>query len=183
MSQPYLGQLQLYGFNFAPLQWQLCRGQLVSINQFAALFSILGTQYGGNGTSNFALPNLQGNVAIGAGPGGALTNYVNGQIGGSPAVTVLVNQLPMHNHNFVASTAPGTTATATGNQLAVGHSGTKGATNYSANIYSPNPASATTGLALPALTTAGGNQPHNNMQPYLALNYCIAMIGTFPSRN
>ena len=183
MTQPYLGQLQLYAFNFAPLQWQLCRGQLVSINQYPALFSILGTQYGGNGTSNFALPNLQGNVAIGSGPGGALTPYVNGETGGSSTVAVAVNQMPFHNHAFVASTAPGTTATATGNQLAVGHFGSKGASTYSANIYSPNPAKATTGLAPTALGVAGGNIPHNNMQPYLALNYCIAIIGTFPARN
>jgi microcystin-dependent protein len=183
VTQPYLGQVQLFGFNFAPTGWALCQGQTLSINQYVALFSVIGTYYGGNGTSTFQLPNLQGAVAIGAGEGAGLSPYVVGEIGGTSTVQVLYSQMPIHNHPFAASTAPGTTTTAAGAQLGVGHYAASGksGTSYDADFYSSN--ASTTGLAPLSISVAGGNLPHNNMQPYLALNYCIAMSGVFPSRN
>lgn len=186
MTQPYVGQMQLFGFNFAPSGWQQCNGQLLPISQYAALFSIIGTYYGGNGTSNFALPNMQGNVAVGVGQGIGLSQYVQGETGGGTSVTVTTSTMARHNHTLVATTtATGTTATAAGNQLAVGSAGggKQGGTAYAADIYSPNAASATTGLAPLAISLSGGNGAHNNMQPYLALNYCIAIVGVFPPRN
>jgi microcystin-dependent protein len=183
VTQPYLGQVQLFGFNFAPLGWALCHGQTLSISQYAALFSVIGTYYGGNGTSTFQLPNLQGAVAIGAGEGAGLSPYSVGETGGTSTVQVLSSQMPPHNHPFAASTATGTTATAAGAQLGVGRYAASGksGTSYDAYLYSSN--QPTTGLAPQSVSVAGGNLSHNNMQPYLALSYCIAMTGVFPTRN
>ncbi|WP_315837402.1 phage tail protein [Bradyrhizobium prioriisuperbiae] len=187
MTEPYIGQIELYGFNFAPRGWALCAGQIIPIQQNTALFSILGTNYGGNGTSNFGLPNLQGRGAIGVGQGPGLSDYDSGQTGGTTAVSLTVNELPAHSHAFNTTSVQGSTTTAAGNQLGlsqytVGGKG-GGGTTYNAQIYSPNATAATTGLAPQSISFNGGGQPHNNMQPYLALNYCIAMQGVFPPRN
>lgn len=186
MTEPYLGQIELYGFNFAPRGWALCAGQLIPIQQYSALFSILGTNYGGNGTTNFGLPNLQGRGAVGAGQGPGLSQYDQGQTGGSTSVTLTISELASHNHAFNTTSVQGTTSTAAGNQLGltqVGDSGKGGGKGWTAQIYSPNASQATTGLAPQSISFNGGGQPHNNMQPYLALNYCIAMSGVFPPRN
>ena len=184
MTTPYVGQLQLFGFNFAPVGWALCQGQILSISQNPALFSILGTNFGGNGQTTFGLPNLQGTAAVGAGQGTGLSQYAVGQIEGATSVTVTTSTTPMHNHNLMASSATGTTVNVAGNQLGVCQvGGGKQGPSYVAQIYSPNPRSATTGLAAKALAVTGGSLPHNNMQPYLTLNYCIALTGIFPSRN
>ncbi len=186
MTDPYLGQVQLFGFNFAPQGWAQCQGQILPISQYVALFSIIGTFYGGNGTSNFALPNLQGNSVVGAGQAPGLSPYVVGEIVGTPTVTIDSSTMARHNHGLVATSVVGTKNTASGNQLAlavVSGGGSKGSNGYTNQIYSPNASQATTGLAPQAIGMTGGSQPHNNMQPYLALNYCIALNGVFPPRN
>jgi microcystin-dependent protein len=181
MTTPYVGQLQLFGFNFAPVGWALCQGQILPISQNPALFSILGTNFGGNGTTTFGLPNLQGIAAVGAGQGTGLSNYAVGQTAGATSATVTTSSMPAHNHNLMASSATGTMVNIAGNQLAVCQlGGGKGQQTYAAQIYSPNPSKATTGLAAKALAVTGGGLPHNNVQPYLTLNYCIALQGDFP---
>jgi microcystin-dependent protein len=185
MTEPYLGQIELYGFNFAPRGWAICAGQIIPIQQNTALFSILGTNYGGNGTTTFGLPNLQGRGAVGAGQGPGLSDYQQGQTGGATSVTLQINELPAHSHAFNTTSVAGSTTTAAGNQLGLSQvgGGKGGGSTITAAIYSPNASKATTGLAPQSISFNGGGQPHNNMQPYLVLNYCIAMAGVFPPRN
>lgn len=165
MSSPYLGEIRMMSFNFAPKGWALCNGQLLPINQNQALFSLLGTSFGGNGTVNFALPNLQGRTPIHTGNG-----HVWGEAAGTASVTLNISQLPQHTHLASAASGPGTTATPTNNLLG----------DY-LNGYAPSGPATT--LANDELTTAGSGQPHENRQPYLAINFCIALQGIFPSRN
>ncbi len=165
MSEPFLSEIRLFSFNFAPRGWAFCNGQLLPINQNQALFSLLGTTFGGNGTVNFALPNLQGRVPLHVGNGRTLGNS-----GGSATVTLTTTQLPQHSHTLLASTTAGTTATPTNNVLA----------SY-LNGYAP--AGSLTTLANDELANVGGSQPHQNMQPFLTLNFCIALQGIFPSPN
>lgn len=185
MSEPFLGQITCYGCNFPPTQWLLCAGQLLPISQFSALFSLLGTQYGGNGTTNFALPNLQGNVPIGQGQGPALSDRVMGETGGEVDVTLTTPTTPPHNHAFVAANVQGTGMNATaGQMLAQGYapgSGKGGGGGPTINNFATTANSVA--LSPSALTPfPGGSQPHNNMQPSLALNWCIATAGIYPSR-
>lgn len=180
MSSPFLAEVTMFGFNFAPRGWAFCQGQLLPISQNTALFSLLGTTYGGDGKSNFALPNLQGQAVVNAGQGPGLSPYYLGEETGSENVTLLTTEMPAHNHTLMATTTEGNTATASGNQLAKAYSGGKQA-SYTANYLSSN--SPQTSLSPLALTAAGGSQPHNNMQPYLTLNFCIAMQGVFPPRS
>jgi len=170
---PYLGEVDLVAFNFAPVGWAMCQGQLLPISQNPALFALLGTTYGGDGIQTFALPDLRGRRIVGAGQGLGLSNYVVGQTGGVENVTVLINQIPSHTHPVSASMAVGTALTPTGNYWA---------SQTSTNLYSNAPTS-TANLASQAIGLSGGNQPHNNISPYLALNYIIAMEGIFPSQN
>lgn len=186
MTEPYLGQVQLFGFNFAPKNWALCQGQILPISQYSALFSLLGTSYGGNGTTNFQLPNLQGTAVVGVGQGPGLSPYVAGETAGTESVMVDRTTIASHSHSFFATSVVGSVATAPGSQLAFAQTsggGGKGAATNTATIYSPNPGQATTGLSPQAIGFTGGNQPHNNMQPYLTLNFCIALAGVFPPRN
>jgi microcystin-dependent protein len=181
MSQPFLAQIALFPYNFAPRGWAFCAGQILSISQNTALFSLLGTMYGGNGTSNFALPDLQGRVPISAGQGPGLSNYTQGEEGGLENVTLVSNQNGIHNHSLNATTDAGTTATASGNQLAQPQAGSVHTGFTKGNMYSstaPN-----TSLAPTAISFTGGNLPHNNIQPYQVLAYCIALQGIYPSRN
>jgi len=170
MSEPFLSEIKIVSFNFPPKGWALCNGQLLPINQNQALFALLGTTYGGNGQTNFALPNIRGRVPIHMGAGHTL-----GEAAGSTSVTVNIQQLPTHLHPLQASTQLANQATvATGgvpNILAA----TEG------NQYAP-PASLTT-LTPDTVSNVGGSQPHNNMMPYLVLNFIIALQGIFPSRN
>ncbi len=172
----YVAELLLFAGNLAPRGFALCNGQILPISQNTALFSLLGTNYGGNGTSNFGLPNMQGAIPLHAGQGPGLSPYVIGETGGSPAVTVLTTQLPAHTH--VPNAQP--TADATKDSAApVGAIwGVSGERRSTVSLYSTT-AGATNMAALPA---AGGNQPHNNMPPYLALSFCIALQGIFPPR-
>jgi len=186
MSEPFLGQITAFGFNFAPYQWMQCNGQILPISQYAALFSLLGTQFGGNGTSTFGLPNLNGVVPIGQGQGPGLQNYVMGETGGTPQVTLLATQVPAHTHSFQAVSGLGTTPTpATGQTLGRGRTTpTTTPPNLTVDAYAPPTAGTAATLAQTALGAAvGGNQPHANQQPSLTINWCIAMAGVFPTRS
>ncbi|WP_404372317.1 phage tail protein [Sphingomonas sp. MMS24-J45] len=178
MSQPFIGEIRAFGFSFAPRGWALCNGQLLSIQQNAALFSLLGTTYGGNGQTNFQLPDLRGRAALTFGQGPGLSNYVQGQVTGTETVTLLSTQIPQHNHIWSASTSLGNQPGPAAGFLAGGQipNGTP-IPNFAAA------GGATVPLATTTLSTTGTNQGHNNMQPYLVVSYCIALQGIFPSRN
>jgi microcystin-dependent protein len=180
MSEQFLGELRMFGFNFAPQGWALCNGQILSIAQNTALFSLLGTTYGGNGTTNFALPNLQGSVPISSGQGPGLSFYDLGQVGGEQTVTLLQTQMPTHNHSLPADAAAATSVSpGSGGIVAEGKGSGRAA--FAINSYSA--AATTTNLAPALVAAAGASQPHNNMQPSLVMNWCIAVVGIFPSRN
>ena len=180
MANPYLGELRMFGFNFAPTGWALCNGQILPISQYTALFSLLGVTYGGNGTTNFALPNLQGHVPISSGQGPGLLNYALGQAGGEQNVTLLQTQMPTHNHALPAVPATATSSSPGGGGMVAEGKGS-GRAAFAINSYSAASAGANLHPALVGPT--GGNQPHNNMQPYLAMNWCIALNGIYPSRS
>ena len=171
MADQFVAEVRLFGCNFAPTGWATCDGQLMPINQNTALFSLLGTNYGGNGTSNFALPNLRDSIAVGAGNGAGLTPRQVGETGGSTTVTLLESQMPQHDHGLMAALSP-TTGNPTGAALAPTATG---AAAYHAAV-------ATTSMAASALAMAGSSQPHENRQPALVLNFCIALQGIFPPR-
>jgi microcystin-dependent protein len=164
MSEPYIAEIKIVSFNFAPKGYALCNGQLLPINQNQALFSLLGTTYGGNGQTTFALPNLQGRVPIHFG------SHTLGEASGQENVTLNISQLPAHNHLVSASNANPDQGSPAGNMWA----GNTGAYSSASPDSSMNPAS---------ISSAGGSQPHTNMQPYLVMNFVIALQGIFPSRN
>jgi microcystin-dependent protein len=180
MADPFLGQITVYPYSFPPSGWADCAGQLLPISQNAALFSLLGTQYGGNGTSTFALPNLQGTVAVGQGQQTGGSTYIVGESGGAENVTILTGSMPSHTHSVNANTARSSVPTPAGELLATVDSGTPTALNKG-DIY--NTAAPDTSLTPASTGLAGGNQAHNNIQPFLVLRYCIALRGVFPSRN
>jgi microcystin-dependent protein len=182
MSEPFVAEITMFAFNFAPKGWALCQGQLLPISQNTALFSLLGTMYGGDGKSTFGLPNLMDRAANSFGQSTTGTTYFEGQMAGESTVTLLTTEIPLHSHSFSASQTPGSTTTSSPNQLGIGQGGTK-QNQYNANIYSTNTAQATTALSPSAIGVAGSSFPHNNMQPYLTLNFCIAMQGVFPPRS
>lgn len=176
---PFLGEIRMVGWNFAPNGWALCNGQLIAISQNPALFSLLGTYYGGDGIQTFALPNLQGRVPIHQGNGIGLSPYVIGSNGGNENVTLLSTQIPAHNHLMGVSNLPGSVANPTNAILAQGNSGT----GREAVAVSDYVSTAATGTLTPtAISITGGSQPHNNIQPYLCINFIIALQGIFPSR-
>jgi microcystin-dependent protein len=173
MSDPYLGEIQTFAFGFAPINWLPCDGRLVSIQQFAALFSLIGTNYGGNGTTNFALPNLVGSAAMSQGQGPGLSPRVIGEQVGSDTVTLTLQQIPAHKHGLQL-----------GNRTATnGTPGPTGSSNVAIDptflgfVAPPN----TTTFAAPAMGLTGGSQPHPNDQPTLAMIYCICINGIFPT--
>ena len=165
MSQPFLSEIKIVSFNFPPKGWALCNGQFLPINQNQALFSLLGTTYGGTGQTTFALPNLQGQVPIHVGQGHTL-----GEKAGTTTVTISASTMPQHIHTVVASDANGTLPVPPGNVLAQAN-----------NLYTP-PLNLTA-LDPSSVSNVGGSQAHNNMMPYLVLNFIIALQGIFPSRN
>ncbi|HXM47816.1 MAG TPA: tail fiber protein [Pyrinomonadaceae bacterium] len=165
MSQPFLSEIKIMSFNYAPKGWAQCNGQLLPINQNQALFSLLGTTYGGNGQTTFALPNLQGKVPMHFGNGHTL-----GEKGGTTSVTLSQQQMPTHGHLAQASTSVGDTPNANNTILAAAQ-----------NLYAA--ASNLTPILPETVTNVGGSQPHENRQPYLVLCFCIALQGIFPSRN
>jgi microcystin-dependent protein len=173
MSDQFLGEIRMFGCNYAPFQWALCNGQIMSISQNTALFSLLGTNYGGNGTSNFGLPNLQGMAPMCYGQGSGLTPRVVGETGGASNVTVLLTEMPAHTHTMMAEVAPANLKTPT-NATALGRSST-------GTIYQPTDGSLNS-MSPQMIGFFGGNQPHSNMMPYLTVNFCIALAGIFPPR-
>jgi microcystin-dependent protein len=175
MSSPFVAEVRVVGFNFAPSGWAQCNGQLLPISQNTALFSLLGTFYGGDGKSTFALPNIQGQVVLAPGQGPGLSNYDLGQQAGSATTTLLQSEMPGHVHNARGSIDDGQfQAPAPDRALAVSNPGFAYQTNTSQNLTQMNPQ---------ALGLAGASLPHNNMQPYLVLNFVIAMQGIFPPRS
>jgi microcystin-dependent protein len=174
---PFLAQIKIFACNFAPNGWAFCNGQILPISQNTALFSLLGTTYGGNGTTNFALPNLQGCSPLSQGQGPGLSDYSLGQIGGSPTVTLITSQMTAHNHVAAANNGDGSLPNPTGNVWAG-----PGA-DRDLYWYSPYVSGQTVNMAPNILSLTGGGQPHNNLMPYLTLNYCIALSGVFPARN
>lgn len=170
MADPFVGEIRQFGFNFAPTGWAQCNGQLLPISQNTALFALLGTFYGGDGKSTFALPNLQGSTPLHQGQGQGLSERVIGEIGGSQTVTLLQSEMPFHTHTVSGSVRPPTE-----NDAANFYWG------QVTNLYSAtaNPAQA---MAFQGLAPTGGSLPHNNMMPYLTVNFCIALQGVFPQR-
>ncbi|MEO9131210.1 MAG: tail fiber protein [Sphingomonas sp.] len=174
MTQPFIGQILIFGFTFAPRNYAFCNGQLQSIAQNEALFAILGTTYGGDGQQTFALPNIQERGVMHWGQGLGLTNRDLGEVDGASTVTLNVNQIPQHNHVLYGATG-GTAAVAPTSLSYFGASGPGQAYSDTAtNLVAMEPR---------IFGSAGGGLPHENMQPYLAVNYCIALYGIFPSRN
>jgi microcystin-dependent protein len=171
-AEPFLGQLMVVGFNFCPRGWAPAAGQILSISQNTALFALLGTMYGGNGQTTFALPDLRGRVPVGVGQGPGLSNIDQGEVGGSESHTLLVSEMPMHSHTAFGSTSLPSSLSPTGKQLA---------RQDRVNMYT-NPGSLTP-LAAQTIGTAGGSQPFPLRDPYLGLQWCIAVQGIFPSRN
>jgi microcystin-dependent protein len=166
MSDPYIGEIRMFGGNFAPVGWLLCQGQLLDISDYDALYNLIGTTYGGDGQQNFALPNLQSRMPMHVG-----SNFPLGQVGGVESVTLTTNQLPTHTHAPVANTAA--TGSSPNGQFWASFANTM----YSNQTPPPDP------MAANALTPAGGSQPHDNMSPYQVVNFIIAVYGIYPPPN
>lgn len=173
MDSPFLGAVALLGFSYAPRGWAFCQGQLLPINQNQALFSLLGTMYGGDGRTTFALPDLRGRVPIGFGQGPGLSDYSIGQVAGQESVTLNSAQLPAHTHALKASSSLGNQPSPEGNVLA-------DTGNFDTEYYNGAP---TTTMDAQSIGATGGGQPVGIVQPCLTLNYAICLSGLFPSRN
>ncbi len=173
MADPFVAEIRIYPFNFAPRGWAFCDGQLLPISQNTALFSLLGTTYGGDGRTNFGLPNLQGSAPMHPGQGPGLSLHDLGETSGTESVTLLESELPAHSHTFMAvSAAASLNAPAPDRALARSSGG------FAFQQSPANPVN----LAPQSLTVVGGGLPHNNMMPYLTFNFCIALQGVFPPR-
>src|ERR1700760_4367511 len=168
---PFVAEIRILPTNFAPKGWAFCDGQILPLSQNTALFSLLGTTYGGDGKSNFALPNMQGNAPMHPGQGPGLSLHDLGETGGSDTVSLLESEIPSHSHSIIASQSDATDQTPANLLYASG---------VGIGLYAAP--GATTQLNDNALAPAGGDQPHNNMQPYLTLNFCIALQGVYPPR-
>lgn len=175
----FLGQIGIFGFNFAPVQWALCNNAILPIAQNTALFSLLGTTYGGNGTSTFALPDLRGRAPVHFGNASWGENYALGEMAGVENVTLLFTEMPLHTHGMVATSQNGDLAKIEGGIFAQAASIATPVTNYPAY----GPVSGPTTLNPQSVSFVGGNQQHNNLQPLQVINYCIATGGIYPSRN
>ena len=180
MSDQFLAEIRIFPFNFPPTGWAFCNGQIMPISQNTALFALLGTTYGGDGKSTFALPNMQGNAPMQPGQGQGLSLRDLGEMSGVESITLLQSEIPVHTHALFASDADATTTAAAGQLPAKGFwdSGTGGGLMGAYSDQSPGQVT----MAPQSLNLAGGGLPHNNMQPYLTLNFCIALQGIFPQR-
>lgn len=173
MADPFVAEIRIFPFNFAPKGWAWCDGQLLPLSQNTALFSLLGTTYGGNGQSNFALPDLQGRAPMHPQQGTGLSLHDLGETGGSETVTLQESEIPAHAHGMRAVSQPGDLADPTGRSLARSSAGNPYQTAANANLVQ---------MAPQTIGPSGGDQPHNNMQPYLSFYFCIALQGVFPPR-
>ncbi len=172
MADPFVAEIRIFPFNFSPNGWAFCDGQLLPLSQNTALFSLLGTTYGGNGKSNFALPDLMGRAPMHPGQGPGLSHRDLGESGGSETVSLLESEIPAHNHTVSGVNDSGL------------QSSPEGALTARANLYKTNPVGNTlVNMSVNTLAPVGGNQPHNNLQPYLTLNFCIALQGVYPPRS
>ena len=174
MADPFVAEIRIFPFNFAPKGWAWCDGQLLPLSQNTALFSLLGTTYGGNGKSNFALPDLQGRAPMHPGQGPGLSLHDLGEIGGSETVTLLESEIPAHSHTLRANADIG--------DLQAPNPSRSIARSQNANAYQSTTNQSIVSMAPESLAPAGGDQPHNNMQPYLTFYFCIALQGIFPPR-
>lgn len=170
MTQPFVGEIRMFGFNFPPNNWAFCNGQLVAIASNTALFSLLGTNYGGDGRTTFGLPDLRGRTAMGPGQGPGLTDRFLGEASGTETVTLLATEMPAHTHTATGSSTTGASRDPRGRTWAAS----------TATRFGSPPSTA---MSTSAISAVGGSQPHDNMPPYLAVNFCIATAGTFPARN
>jgi len=169
MAEAFIGEIRPFGFNFAPRGWAICQGQLLAISQNTALFSLLGTNFGGNGQTTFGLPDLQGRTPVGEGQAPGLSDRTLGERGGQDTVTLTAAEMPAHAHGLMGSSAPGSTVDPTG--------------QYPATPSRPGyAASAQVTMSAESVRPTGGGQPHNNVMPTLIVNYCIALQGIYPSR-
>ena len=175
MADPFVAEIRIFPFNFAPKGWAFCDGQLLPLSQNTALFSLLGVTYGGDGKSNFALPNMQGNAPMHPGQGPGLSLHDLGEIGGSETVTLLTSEIPFHVHNIMALNSDFGNLNAPSPLRSLARSG-------NATAYQTNSSAGITQMSPNALSISGSSFPHNNMQPYLTLNFCIALQGVFPPR-
>lgn len=175
MADPFVAEIRIFPFNFAPKGWAWCDGQLLPLSQNTALFSLLGTTYGGNGKSNFALPDLQGRAPMHPGQGPGLSLHDLGETGGSETVTLLESEIPSHSHGLMGLGAPANRTNPVGNSIARTSAG---------NVFIPGsgPVPPIVSMSDQSLPPAGGDQPHNNLQPYLTFYFCIALQGVFPPR-
>jgi microcystin-dependent protein len=167
VAQPYVGEIRIFAGNFAPAGWMFCEGQLLPISENETLFNLIGTTYGGDGQSTFALPDLRGRLALHQGNG-----YILAETGGAEEVTLTINQIPAHSHPMLGSSGNGSQSNPKNNVLA---------SSTLVKLYSGE--AADTAMAATAISSIGGNQPHTNFQPYLCLNYIISLFGIFPSQN
>jgi microcystin-dependent protein len=165
MSQPYVGEIRMFGGNFAPYGWMFCNGQLLPISEYDVLFNLIGTTYGGDGQSTFALPDLRGRLPVHQGSG-----FVMGGTGGAETVALTTSTMPSHSHTVFATTNSNTASLPGGNFLAAGP-----------DIYDQNKAG--TNTMAPAISSVGGSQPHNNFQPYLCISFIISLFGVYPSQS
>jgi microcystin-dependent protein len=176
MAAPFVAEIRPWACNFAPIGWAFCQGQTLPIAQYTALFSLIGTYYGGNGTTNFQLPDLQGRVPMKFGTDPTGNNYAIGEEAGTETITISSTQMPVHSHTFSGTSATGTAGKASNNSAP----GTSSGGNF---YYGPSSGSTTTINVGTVSLYTGGNQAHTNLQPFLAINWCIALTGIYPSRN
>lgn len=174
MSSPFVAEIRMFAGNFAPTGWALCNGQLMPISQNTALFSLLGTTYGGDGKSTFALPNMQDSTPVFWGQGAGLSDYFIGQASGSPTVTLLSSEMPLHNHNMMAYTGDAADSRIPGPTVSLGFPNP-------GSLYNPS-VSGVAQMNPQALSISGSSFPHNNMMPYLTVTFIIALQGIFPAR-
>jgi microcystin-dependent protein len=179
MGQPFVGEIRMAGFNFAPAGWALCDGQLVAIDQNPTLFNLIGTIYGGDGQSTFRLPDLQGRIPINQGQGPGLSFYSIGQLAGSETATLVAAQLPQHGHSLQANADAASSANPTGGYLA--RASIPSVPSGGVPVYAP--ASAAAAMNPGAIARSGGSQPHDNMMPFQCITFIISLFGIFPTQN
>jgi microcystin-dependent protein len=172
MAQPYVGEIRMFAGNFNPVGWEFCDGQLMPISENETLFQLIGTTYGGDGESTFALPNLQSRIPIHMGTGSSGTTYALAETGGVESVTLTVQQIPAHTHPLMASMDSGSQSIA-GNAVLAAQS--------PVSIYRPNATPPNVAMNASSVSPVGGNQPHENMQPFVCINYIISLFGLYPS--